>query len=177
MSRQDKLDPPTIDRGFRGAPEEHALEVDLRLKLSETAGLQVDLPRARARRRPTKSELSRLACRIYDARRARDKLLDKALFGEPAWDMLLALYCLPARGEMLRSTALAYASNLSCTTGLRWECILAERGWIERGPKELPLRKQFFRLTAHGRFQIEQYLSRIYLAQTPVPPFPERAGG
>jgi DNA-binding MarR family transcriptional regulator len=171
VSRQDKLSPPLIDGALKDpASAEYCLEVDLRLKLDEIAEMEADLLRRRARRQPSKRELTQLACKIYDARRARDKLLEKGFFGEPAWDMLLALYCLPARGEMLRSTALAYASNLSCTTGLRWQNILTEKGWIERGPKELPSRKQFFRLTAQGRFKLERSHSRL-LCTNPSPSF------
>jgi hypothetical protein len=54
------------------------------------------------------------------------------LFGEPGWDIMLALYCLPARGERLAVTALAFAAAASQTTALRWQAILQDEGLIER---------------------------------------------
>jgi DNA-binding MarR family transcriptional regulator len=178
MSRQDKLNPPIPVRGSsEPGADDLRLEIDLRLTLDEIADAVSQVLRDHAHRQPTKKELVRLACRIYDARRARDRMLDSQLFGEPAWDTLLALYCLPARGEMLHTTALTYAANVSLTTGLRWQRLLTAKGLIERGPKELPRRRQFVRLTETGRSMLETYLTRLYHCTTTAPPFPERAGG
>jgi DNA-binding MarR family transcriptional regulator len=178
MSRQDKLNPPILIRGSdEPAADELRLEIDLRLTLDEIANGISQVLQDHARRQPTKKALTRLACRIYDARRTRDRMLNGQLFGEPAWDTLLALYCLPARGEMLHTTALAYAANVGPTTGLRWQRLLMAEGLIERGPKELSPRRQFVRLTQTGRSMLEAYLTRLYFSTTAVPPFPDRAGG
>jgi DNA-binding MarR family transcriptional regulator len=133
--------------------------------------------KASAKRLPDRRELCRLACRIYDARRTRDKLMDHKLFSEPAWDMLLALYCLPARGERLTVTALSLAANTQVTTGLRWQKALTEHGLIERGPGGVDQRKQMVRLTAEGREMMNTYLTRLFYCDTPMPPHPELAGG
>ena len=126
---------------------------------------------------PTRRQLVALACRIYDARRARDKFFERTLFSEPAWDMLLALYCLPARGERLTVTALCHASGAPPTTALRWQGELTNVGLIERGPRELDQRKQLVRLTAEGRAVLERYLTRILTYRPGSPAFPDRAGG
>lgn len=178
MSRQDKVKPPAIDVGsIEQAADEYRLQIDLRLKLDEVADVQAKLLHMPAHRQPTRAELAQLAGKIYDARRARDRILDQRLFGEPAWDMLLALYALPARGEMLRPSYLAHAANVPGTTGIRWERILTEEELIERGPPELPSRRQFVRLTEKGRALMQRYLTRLYFSQTPIPPYPEKAGG
>lgn len=178
MSRQDQLLFPQSDFvRLERTTEDIRLQINLRLNLDEAAEVEAEQLRECARRRPTRRELTRLACQIYDARRARARVLNDELFGEPAWDMLLALYCLPARGEILTVTALSYAADVPQSTGLRWQDKLRDEGLIERGPSEIDARKQMLRLTSKGRLLMEQYLTRLFYCDTPVPPHPEAAGG
>jgi DNA-binding MarR family transcriptional regulator len=122
-------------------------------------------------------ELVRLACHIYDARRARDRLLGIKMFGEPAWDMLLACYCLPARGETLTVTALSYAANVPPTTGHRWQQVLIKKGLIEKAGRRGDARRQFIKLSRSGKELLEEYLTRLFYCETPLPPLCEEAGG
>ena len=177
MSRQDKLSPKCADTPPQGGLEDLRLQVDLRLHLQEVVDVEAEQLRTGARRRPTKRELCQLACQMYDARRTRNKMLNSQLFGEPAWDLLLALYCLPARGYILRVTALSYAADLPETTGHRWQATLIKEGLIERGPVGVPPSKHSVRLTPKGRTLLENYLTRLFYVSTPTPPHPERAGG
>lgn len=178
MSREDQISKtaigPDIAEFLR---DEVNSQLNVRLPLDKVAGAEAERLLAESRRTPTRRELCRLACRIYDGRRARDRMLDQKLFGEPAWDMLLALYCLPARGEMLSVTALAHAANAPLSTGHRWQQILMNKGIIERGPEGVDARRQFVRLTRFGREMLEHYLTRLFYCDTPAPPFPEEAGG
>ena len=83
-----------------------------------------------AQRTPTdipRDQLTDLAARIYEMRRSRERFLHGALFGEPVWDMLLALYCFAARGEALSVSALWYASGVPQTTALRWARLLEQK--------------------------------------------------
>jgi len=178
VSRQDQLFFPQSDavRVERTA-EDIRLQINLRLNLDEVAEVEAQQLREHARRRPTRRQLTHLACQIYDARRARARVLNEELFGEPAWDMLLALYCLPARGELLTVTGLSYAADVPQSTGLRWQDKLRDEGLIERGPTDVDARKQMLRLTQRGRGLMEQYLTRLFFCDTPVPPHPEAAGG
>lgn len=178
MSREDQISRTALRRDIPEFPEgEVDFELNVRLRLDDVARAEAERLLSESRRTPTRRELCRLACRIYDARRARDKMLDEKLFGEPAWDMLLALYCLPARGEMLSVTALAHAANAPPSTGHRWQQILMAKGLIERGPQCVDARRQMVRLTHFGREMLEQYLRRLFYCDTPAPPFPEDAGG
>ena len=151
------------------------LQIYLRLGLDEVANESAEALRSKPRI-PTRKELSQLACRIYDARRTRDRMLARQLFGEPAWDMLLALYCLPARGEILGITALTLAADVPQATGHRWQAVLTGEELIERGPPGMDARRQNMRLTTKGRTLLEAYLTRLYYCDTPVPPYPEAAG-
>jgi DNA-binding MarR family transcriptional regulator len=158
--------PPALDS------EDIKLQINLRLRLDEVAEIEAKVLRAGAERPPSQTELWQLACRIYDARRARDKLMDGELFGEPAWDMLLALYCLPARGYLMTVKGLAYSAAVPPTTGLRWQKVLQVEGFIERGPQGADLRKQILRLTPKGRALMDKYLTRLFYCDTPMPPHP-----
>lgn len=178
MSREEQLISANApDDAAEPSSDDIRLQIDVRLRLDEVAAIEAEQLLAQSRRAPARRELCRLACRIYDARRARDRVLDRKLFGEPAWDMLLALYCLPARGERLRVTALTHAAGVPVTTGHRWQQILLEKGLIERGPEGMDARKQLVRLTETGRKLLEDYLTRLFYYDAPVPPSPESDGG
>lgn len=178
MSRQDQLIIPVIDRDESDPDaDDIRLQIDLRLTLDEVSSVEAEILRQHNDDQPTRGQLCQLACKIYDARRTRDRILSDHLFGEPAWDMLLALYCLPSRGEMLRPTALSHAAAVAETTGIRWQRILMDKDLIERGPVELSCRRQFVRLTEKGRALMDRYLTRLFFCKTPIPPHPDRAGG
>jgi DNA-binding MarR family transcriptional regulator len=149
------------------------LQVDLRLRLDEVAEVEAKQLRIRARRRPTKRELCGLASRMYDARRTRDRMLNRDLFGEPAWDMLLALYALPARGWIMTVKAVTCSADVPPTTGHRWQQCLINEGLIERGPQEHRFGKTLLRLTPKGRELIDGYLTRLFYLDTPLPPDPD----
>lgn len=157
--------------------EDLTLHIDLRVHLDEITQVDAALLRNEPLPPPSRMALCRLACGIYDGRRLRDRLIDRPLFGEPAWDMLLALYCLPSRGEFLTVTALSYAATCPGSTGHRWQAVLTEEGLMEKGPQGVDGRKQFVQLTTLGRLQMEGYLTRLYYLATPAPPNPEAAGG
>jgi DNA-binding MarR family transcriptional regulator len=168
VSRQDKLNPPKIENGLSETPlDDDRRQINLRIRLDEVAAAKGEQLRASSRRRPSKKELLRLACKLYDARRGRDRMFTDGLFGEPAWDMLLGLYCLPSRGVILGVTSLGHAANIAPTTGLRWQEILSEHGLIERGPPVRDSRRHLVRLTRKGRILMEKYLMRLFYCDCP----------
>lgn len=169
MSRQDKLSSAPISNGRPDCPvDDDRLQIDLRLNLDEVVAAEEEKLRLSARRRPSRRELIRLACKLYDARRGRDRMFEDKLFGEPGWDMLLALYCLPSRGIALGVMSLGHAANIPPTTGLRWQKILEERGLIERGPHVSDNRQQLIRLTAKGDAMMSRYLIRLFYCEGPI---------
>ena len=170
MSRHDKLRLPAAIQAPPGADDDIMLEVNLRLRLDEVADLEAGLLRISARREPTQKELRRLARKIYEARRLRDRMMnDEKLFGEPAWDMLLALYYLPASGHMLTVSGLCCCAGVPQSTAFRWQNMLLTGGLIERGPHQTDGRMQFVRLTERGRQLLDQYLTRLFHCEKPAP--------
>jgi DNA-binding MarR family transcriptional regulator len=113
----------------------------------------------------TRHLLGRLAGRIYDERRTRADFLEPRLFGEPAWDMLLALTCLPPRGQLLTPTALSAAAGVSAEAGKRWQAALAGKGLIEVGPDGVEPRLRTVRLTGDGRALMTRYLTALHLSE------------
>ena len=177
MSRQEKLEPPTTEEKRPQLPaEDIRLQIELRLCLDKAAEVEAKELRASVRQAPTRNDLSRVAGRIFDARRMRERVLDGRVLGEPAWDILLALYCLPLRGEVLSVTSLSLAANLAPTTGLRWQSLLLSEGLIEQGPGNVDARRRMMRLTTEGRSLMERYLTKLFYCDTPTPPRGEIAG-
>ena len=74
--------------------------------------------------------LSGAAAELYRMRRARDRVMPSGLMGEPAWDILLALYS-EEPGDLTVSS-LCYGSGVPETTALRWIGVLDREGLVER---------------------------------------------
>lgn len=163
MSSERSVSIPISVAAAEPKPEDIRVQIDLRLKRDD-GDVEVERLQHSGGNAPSSAELCRLACRIYDARREREKMLGQKLFGEPGWDMLLALYCLPTRGERLGVTALAQASGCSPTSGLRWQQALIEDGLMERFPDEADKRREWVRLTKTGRQKLEDYLLWLFQA-------------
>lgn len=121
-------------------------------------GAGVGLPR---------QQLVDLACKIYDTRRARFRYFTTSLFGEPVWDMLLALYCLPSRGERLTVSGLSQAAGVPPTTGLRWSKLMEQKGLITRKTDPTDARRVYVQITDEGDRLMREYLSSIYRRLTP----------
>jgi len=169
--------PPIDGEGERArATDTSTLETILLRIASAAEEAAKTLEEERTAAQPTRRQLATLACRIYDARRTRDKFFDRSLFADPAWDMMLALYCLPARGEVLTVSGLCHASGATMSTALRWQGDLIDAGLMERGPEGIDRRKHLVRLTAEGRAILERYLTRIFNYCPPPTTIPDGAG-
>jgi hypothetical protein len=70
--------------------------------------------------------------RVYSERRRRDALFPDGLFGEPAWDLLLALFTAREKGEEMILCAAYRAAHVSDTTGRRLLDQLEKEGLISR---------------------------------------------
>ena len=142
---------------FQRVPEDLTLQIHLRLCPDEE--IDADRPQLIERDNTPAVDLYALAYGIYAARRKRDRMVSNELFGEPAWDMMLALYCLPARGENLCVTALSYAANVGTATGCRVQAALEAEGLIERKQEISDRRRSLVTLTETGRSLLEKYLT------------------
>jgi len=108
-----------------------------------------------------RQDLITLARRIYDTRRERTRYFTHSLLGEPVWDMLLALYCLPSRDQRLSVSALCNAADVPPTTALRWLQMLQDRGLIERQQDKNDRRRYLMTMAPKGDIIMSAYLSSI----------------
>ena len=102
--------------------------------------------------------LATFADELYRMRRARDEKMPRALFGEPAWDMLLSLYT--AEEMALPITALELGSGLKRSTAVRWVAALHSQGLVQPAAPGERDRDQVV-LTREGRSVLETSLEAM----------------
>ena len=107
------------------------------------------------------SELVNLAYWIYQSRRQRERYFESGLFSEPAWDLLLAAYCLGTTKQCLTVSALCHSAGCPFSTALRWIQRLEQFGLMERRKCDRDGRMIYSYLTPDGRHRIESYLRRL----------------
>ena len=72
------------------------------------------------------------ARRHYRLRRLRDHEFGPALFGEPAWDILLDLYIAASDPRLASVMSASMAASVSTQDTARWLILLEEHGLVER---------------------------------------------
>lgn len=72
------------------------------------------------------------ARRHYRLRRRRDQEFGPALFGEPAWDLLLDLYIAASDPRLVSVMSASMATSVSTQDTARWLTLLEEQGLVER---------------------------------------------
>lgn len=92
-------------------------------------------------------EMLGVARRLSRERRERDRILGSALFGEPAWDILLELFAARSEGRRLTAMSACMASGVPSTTALRWLTKLEEADLVQRSQDERDGRVTLFDLT------------------------------
>lgn len=95
------------------------------------------------------------------SRRIRRSFFPPAIVGEPAWDMLLALYVKLERKSAETVTGIAHQVAYPLTTALRWLEYIEQSGFIERTPGITDKRVVLVSLTPLGRKQMESYFTKI----------------
>jgi DNA-binding MarR family transcriptional regulator len=117
-------------------------------------------------KRPMSLPLSDLALvdvakRLYELRKVRDALLGKALFSEPAWDILLDLFISDHQGRRLSVSAVCIGARAPSATALRYLTLLQEADLIERTRDQRDGRRSHVRLTALGQRRMVGLLGRL----------------
>lgn len=82
--------------------------------------------------------------------------------GEPARNMLLALYAAELEGKELTPACLAAASAVPRTSVLRWLTIMGKRGLVRRSRDAADHRLVHLALTQEAIAGIEAYFSAIF---------------
>jgi DNA-binding MarR family transcriptional regulator len=109
--------------------------------------------------------LIKCARRAIAERNKRIEVFGKAMFREPAWDMLLILY---VEQNRLRFTIgrLANAAGASATTALRWLEYLESQGMIRRYANPTDRRSFFVGIADRGVQALDSYFSEILMPVT-----------
>jgi Fic family protein len=75
---------------------------------------------------------TKLAERIYRARRDRERVFDDEIFADPAWDLLLDLFVRSSRNEQVSISSACHAASVPEATALRYLKALTEKNYVER---------------------------------------------
>lgn len=98
-------------------------------------------------------------------RRRRDRLFGQSMAGEPAWDMLLALYIADVSEARFTLGKLIAHSGVAPSTAHRWLDYLVNRGLVGRKMHPTDRRTVFVELTDEGRSTLDMYFSGTAGAQ------------
>ena len=107
------------------------------------------------------SERVELARELYKNRRARDRLFDAELFADPAWDILLILYCASYSQQRLSVSSVCASAAVPTTTGLRWVGQLCRLELICKVKSPTDLRVTWLFLADQTRQRLDRYFDRI----------------
>jgi DNA-binding MarR family transcriptional regulator len=110
-------------------------------------------------------DLLRVAEAILEDRRRRAEIFNPAMFGEPAWELLLTLFVMDRGGPRLTIGRLAQYARTKLTTALRWLDYLEDQNLIKREQHPNDARTAFIELTDKARDTIRLYLSETRAAK------------
>lgn len=104
------------------------------------------------------SALLERAKAILRVRRARERLLGRAVIGEPVFDLLLCLYVRSGQTET-SLTSLARPAGVPYSSAIRWISYLNDKGLVERTESRTDRRATCVRLTDYGRAVMDEFLA------------------
>jgi DNA-binding MarR family transcriptional regulator len=96
---------------------------------------------------------------VFRNRRRRSKVFGQSMFGEAAWDMLLALYIMERSGPRHRVGDLMKLAGTPTTTANRWLAFLISHGFVAREEHPTDRRTSFAKLTDVARAKMDEYFS------------------
>lgn len=109
----------------------------------------------------TKDGLLAVARFSYLSRRARAQHFSPAMFGEPPWDVLLALYLKEHDGLVQTISSVAKEAGIAISTAFRWIDYLEKKRLIGRQPNCADGRASTVTLTQEGRTRLERYFAHV----------------
>jgi DNA-binding MarR family transcriptional regulator len=96
-----------------------------------------------------------------ETRQGREEHFSPAMFGEPAWDLLLALYVTQADTPASAVSSLAKSAGIAITTAFRWIDYLEEKRLIQRQRSSDDGRALTVALSEDGRARLEGYFADV----------------
>lgn len=100
--------------------------------------------------------LLEVARRVIKFGRWRVNLFDRAMLGEPAYDLLLALYVAEEDLGHVTATQLAECADVAQSSAQRWIDYLVGKQLVERSPHRHDKRSSVHRLSAKGRAALDE---------------------
>ena len=97
--------------------------------------------------------------RLYAERRRRDRLFPDGLFGEPAWDLLLALFIARDKSQAIILCKAYQAAGVTDTTGRRLLDRLEDEGLITRRRAPRSRKMRIVELTDLAVARLTDYLA------------------
>lgn len=117
----------------------------------------VSPPRQQARGANDRHLLAAKARLFLSSRLAREQYFHRELFGEPAWEILLALYVIEDAGARFTISKLAECIDSPLSTVVRWVKTLEEQSLVSRVQHPTDRRIVFVRLLDKGSTALDDY--------------------
>lgn len=114
----------------------------------------------------SREALLRIAKFSLLARQGRTAFFSRAMFGEPAWDLLLNLYIAESSGTADSVSSLARSADIPVTTALRWIEYLEKKRFVERQQSDADRRLSMVKLTETTRERLERYFADVLMRIT-----------
>jgi DNA-binding MarR family transcriptional regulator len=96
---------------------------------------------------------------ILEDRRRRAEIFGRAMFGEPAWELLLTLYVIDHNRKQPTIGRLAHAAHVAMSTAMRWLLYLEGHGLIARQEHPTDARSAMVAMTDKGKQMLATYFS------------------
>ena len=110
----------------------------------------------------TECALIRRAEQILDLRRQRGEQFGSMMFGEPAWEMLLAAYVGEQHHDRSTISSLTTIAGISHSVALRWLTFLLGEGLVQQDAHPERSDRLTVRLTDRSRQALERYLTGTF---------------
>jgi len=107
------------------------------------------------------NKLIAVAKLVQVLRHSRALHFSKAMFGEPAWDLLVALYIAEEQSWKPTLSTLANDAGKPVSTALRWIDYLDKRKLIRREPSSTDRRTIVVTLSEQGREALQSYFQGV----------------
>ncbi|MFL6725213.1 MAG: winged helix DNA-binding protein [Sphingomicrobium sp.] len=110
-----------------------------------------------------RNELVAKAQALFSERKRRSQHFNPVMFGEPAWDMLLALYISDVTGGRMSVGRLVSWIGEPQTTALRWINYLEKERLISRASDPRDRRAVTIEITDKARQKLDEYFAALPL--------------
>lgn len=94
------------------------------------------------------------------SRKDRISYFDEELLGEPAWQILLDLFCQEFEGKMTSVSSACIASGSPSTTALRYLTLLETKGLLKKQDSFIDKRVKYLSLTGRGQKCLIDYFTQ-----------------